>query len=181
MIDPAIQTYIQNEVNKRTADLQNQITALLNPVHPIAADVDGKLGFIIQAVLAGSNAGTAANYNAFAILPFAAEIDTIILSWGTKSAFAAEIHFERLKSGVASGSGDSLLADPTGAGLDYISIGNLTTVDTPVIKTGKDLSGNRSFKRGDRIGWWISSSNPGAAQNVIATLYFKPTGKGHFE
>lgn len=139
----------------------------------IAIDsIENKDGFYISTKVTDTMAATAANYGVFYTAFRPCEILWVAETHKTAGTDvgAVTLNLEILDSAEALDAGDTVLS----TAFDLKS-----TADTPVMKSGTDLSSSRQMKEGQRLALKDSGALTSVA-DVVVTVYFKQLGKGHY-
>lgn len=141
--------------------------------HSVAyEDVVRKGGIVVTVNLFGTDPATAANYDVFFTAPRPVEIMEV---WETHRVAgtdggAVELNLEILDSGEALGSGDEVLKT------DF----NLkSTINTPVSKSGFDLTSTRVLTAGQRLALKDTGTLTAVA-GLSVTVYMKYANRGDF-
>lgn len=132
-------------------------------------DIQEKLGIIIVHDFPSTTAQTSTNYGLIATLPFPYEILSVTEKH-TVAGTSPVLDVLYVANGSAIGS-TSVLATT----FDLSS-----TANTAIIKSGLDLSANRSFKPKDSIALKLTGT-AGLLEGVQITIYIKPLNRGEFK
>lgn len=137
-----------------------------------AENVLRKDGFYKTVIIPSTSAATASNYGHFFTAHYPCEV--IGVSEVHKAVgSAANLDVRKDLTGASMGGGNSVLAT---------SFSVASTANTPVFKTGSDLSAsgiNRRLNKGDRLSLKLSVDSSGL-EHVLVTVYFKYLGRGDY-
>lgn len=135
-----------------------------------AEQIENKDGFYITMNLFGAQAGSGTSYEVIFTARHACEVLWVAETHRNPAGAACTLNLEILASGEALDAGDTVLA----TAFDLQS-----AADTPVEKTGNDLTATRQLRTGDRL----AMKDTGTVTDVRGlslTVYLKPLGKGHY-
>lgn len=132
-------------------------------------DVQNKYGDVLNFVLVGATAATAANYSTWYNVPRPMEILEVRVSFTTAST-SGTLQLERLTGTQAPGAGSSVF-DST-----FSLAGTANTVST---KTTRDMTSSRIFYTGDRLAW-VDGGTLTNLTDLVVTIYYRPTGRGDY-
>lgn len=135
--------------------------------------VKSKDGFFVTHYI--SDGATATNYDVFFTAIWPCEVLAVAETHRVAGTDGSDVtlNIEKLESGEALDAGDTILQ--TGFNLK-------STANTPVIKTGKDLTftpGARTLVQGDRLAL-LDTGTLTSVAGVQVTVYFKRLGKGDY-
>jgi len=145
----------------------NLSASVLIPIERIA----NKYGDVINFALAGTNADTASNYSVFYNVPNAIELVRVMVSY-TRPSTSGTLQLERLTGTQTPGAGSTILS----------SVINLFGVSTENVVTTREqrvMTSARTFKQGDRIAL-IDGGDLSDLTDLVATIYYKPLGRGGY-
>lgn len=133
---------------------------------------DSKVGLLLTETLEGTAAATAANYGVFFTAVFPVEVAAVAATFKTagSNGSAVTLNLEVLTSGQALDAGTAVLRE------DFNLKG---TINTPVTKSGSDLTQNRVLNPGDRL----ALKDTGTLTDVEAlsiTVYLFPRFRGSY-
>lgn len=146
---------------------------IVAPVTPKFEDIENKDGFYVFHSIVSTGPATAANYGVIFTALNACAVMRVVESHTVagSDAGAVTLNIERLSSGVALDSGDSILTT---------AFNLKSTANTPVIKEGIDMvRANRTLTRGDRLALEDTGTLTAVA-GLQVTIYLTPLGKGHY-
>jgi len=135
------------------------------------SEINNKDGFYITVNLAGVSAQTAGNYGVFFTAYKSCEISAVYETHSVAGSSTPTLQIEKLLSGVAMGSGDTLLSSAYALS---------STANIPILKRGIDLTNKRGLAYGDRLALKVSGTLT-SLEGLQVTLYLKPRGKGQYD
>lgn len=135
------------------------------------SEITNKDGFYITINLAGVLSQTSGYYGVFFTAYKACEVSAVVETHSVAGSSTPTLQIEKLGSGVALGSGDTILAS---------SFSLNSTANTPIMKRGYDLTNKRGLEYMDRLALKVSGTLT-ALEGVSVTIYLKPRKKGDYK
>jgi len=143
-----------------------------NAVRPRQDQQDSKVGLLVCEALEGTAAATAANYGVFFTAVFPVEVAAVVATFKTAGSdgSAVTLNIEVLTPGQALDAGTTVLRD---------SFNLKGTINTPVTKSGSDLTQNRVLNPGDRLALKDAGTLT-AVEALSVTVYLTPSFRGSY-